>query len=164
MKKFTIQIIFLLLVIGISLVLFSPTSGNRNIKLPFLPEQKKSADLEINSAVIKVEVADTASKRSKGLGGRQTLGENEGMLFIFDRADKYVFWMKGLSFPLDFVWIKDTKVLDIVENISPQTQGQDDASLPVYSSNEPVDKVLELNAGTVKRLNIKVGDTIKITI
>lgn len=162
MKKFTIQIILLILVIGISIVFFSPT-GSSKLELPFLPQQKKFANLEINGQVLKVELADTASKRSKGLGGRTGLGENEGMLFIFEKKDKHPFWMKGLSFPLDFVWIRDDKVLDILENVAPPASGQPDSSLPIYSSKEPVDKVLELNAGTVQKLNIKGGDTVKLT-
>jgi uncharacterized membrane protein (UPF0127 family) len=152
----------LILVIGVSIIFFSP-AGSRNIELPFLPVQQKFANLEIDGATIKVELADTPSKRSRGLGGRQSLGENEGMLFIFEKQDKHPFRMKGLSFPLDFVWFRDDQVLDILENIAPPASGQPDSSLPIYSSKEPVNKVLELNAGGIKRLNIKVGGTIKLT-
>jgi len=70
--------------------------------------------------------------------------------------------MKGISFPLDFVWIKDDKIVDILENIKPPQKDQPDSQIPIYSSKVEVDKVLELNGGTVQRLNIKVGDTIKI--
>lgn len=162
MKKFTIQVILLILVIGTGIIFFSPT-GRENLELPFLPQQKKFANLEINGHMLKVELADTASKRSKGLGGRTGLGENEGMLFIFEKEDKHPFWMKGLTFPLDFVWIKGDKVIDVLEKIPPPAKGQSDASLSIYSSKEPVDKVLEINAGTVQKLNIKAGDSIKLT-
>ena len=84
------------------------------------------------------------------------------MLFIFAKSDKHAFWMKGLSFPLDFVWIKDDTIIDILEDISAPRVGQADAELPIYSAKAAVDKVLELNAGSVKKFNIKIGDTIKI--
>lgn len=162
MKKFVVQSILLVLVIGASLIFFSPTKTNQNIELPLLPKPTKFANLQINDKLIKVEVADTASKRSKGLGGKQSLGENEGMLFVFDKTDKHPFWMKGLIFPLDFIWIKNDKVVDLLPNIPPPEKGQADSSLPIYSSKEEVDKVLEVNAGTILKLNIKVGDSVKL--
>ena len=163
MKKFAIQTILLILVIGAGIFFFSPKGSCTPIDIPFFPQPSKVANLQINDKSIKVEIADTPSKRSKGLGDRASLGENEGMFFIFDKADKYPFWMKGLSFPLDFVWILDDKVVDTLENIASPKSGQADSSLPIYSSKEAVDKVLELNAGAVKRLNIKVGDSVKLT-
>ena len=162
MKKFTFQAILLLLVIGVGVYLYSAGGSSGTIEIPFLPQPTKFADLQINNTTLKVEIADTLAKRSKGLGGRQSLGQNEGMLFVFEKTDKYPFWMKGLSFPLDFVWIKDDKVVDYIENVASPINGQSDASLPIYSSKVEVDKALEVNAGTVKRLNIKVGDTISI--
>lgn len=162
MKKFIIQVVLLLLVIGGSLIFFNPNNKGGRVELPFLPHPPKTATLEINSHLIKAEVADTPSKRSKGLGGKTSLEQDEGMLFIFPNADKHPFWMKGLSFPLDFIWIKEDKVVDILENIQPPKEGEPDASLPIYSSKEAADKVLELQAGTVKRLDIKIGDTVLI--
>lgn len=161
MKKFLIQIILLISVIGVGIVFFVP-GKNPNLEIPFLPQQAKYNDLQINDTLLKVEVADTAAKRSKGLGGRQSLGENEGMLFVFDRADKYPFWMKGVSFALDFVWIKGDAVVDVLENVPPPVPGQSDAALPIYTAKEEIDKVLELNAGSVKKFNIKAGDKISV--
>lgn len=130
--------------------------------LPFMPEQPTFKQLRINNVTVKVEIADTQAKRSKGLGGRQSLASDGGMLFIFSKPDKYPFWMKGLDLPLDFVWIRGDLVVDIFQNIQPPTPGQSDESLPVYESKEEVDKVLEVVGGTAQRLNIKVGDRVKI--
>lgn len=140
----------------------NPAGKSSNIQIPFLPQSTKISDLEINGKIIKVEIVDTDQKRRKGLGGRSSLGENEGMLFVFDRVDKHPFWMKGMQFALDFVWIRDTKVVDILQNISPPSVGQKDADLPIYSANTAVNKVLELAEGSVKRLDIKIGDTITL--
>lgn len=85
------------------------------------------------------------------------------MLFIFPKEDKYPFWMKGVSFPLDFIWIKGDQVVDLLENVSPPRVNQKDIDLPIYVPKESIDRILEVNAGTIARLNIKVGDTIKIT-
>lgn len=162
MKKFIAQGVILILVIAISIFFFSPRNPNSTPDIPFLPQQAKYSNIEFNGNVIKAEIADTADKRKLGLGGRQSLAADTGMLFVFDKPDKYPFWMKGIAFPLDFIWIRGDAVFDILSNIQPPMPGQKDDTLAIYSSKEPIDKVLEVNGGTVDRLGIKVGDTIKI--
>ncbi len=162
MKKFIAQGVLLIIVIAAAFYFYSPKGGSKNPDIPFLPQPPKFSNLQIDNTVFKAEVADNNTKRNKGLGGRTSLGELEGMLFVFDVKDTHVFWMKGLSFPLDFVWISDNKVVDVTENVSPPAKGQSDASLPTYASKEPVDKVLEINGGSVKKFNIKVGDEVSI--
>lgn len=160
MKKFTIQFVFI--IIGITVALYLYKTNPSLSGLPFAPQQTAFKELRINNATLKVEVADTQTKRNSGLGGKQSLASDEGMLFIFDKPGRPPFWMKGLSFPLDFVWIMGDRVVDILQNIEPPTPGQTDASLSIYQSNADVDRVLEVNGGTAQRLNIKIGDSIKI--
>lgn len=160
MKKFTIQAVLLLLVIGTAIFLVKTKPQISN--LPFLPEAPVFRQLQINDAKFKVELADTQTKRSKGLGDRQTLASDEGMLFIFPKPEQHQFWMKGLSFPLDFIWIRDNEVVGILPNVPSPEPGQPDSSLPIYQSGVAVDKVLEVPAGTIQRLNIKIGDTVKV--
>lgn len=162
MKKFIIQAILLIFIIGIGIVFLNPGSSGRDFSVPFLPEQITFNELQINDAKLKVEVANTPSKRSKGLGGRRSLAQDEGMLFVFSKTDKYPFWMKGLSFPLDFVWIKGLEVVDILPNVQLPQPNQKDESLPIYLPKEEINKVLEVNAGLIQKLNIKIGDTIKL--
>lgn len=158
MKKFLIQFVLLVMLIFFALALYL----NKIPGIPFLPQPIKVAQVSINDKKIKVEIADTKEKRSKGLGERNTLPEGEGMLFIFDKADKYPFWMKGVSFPLDFIWIKEDKIVDLLENVPAPAAGQKDADLPIYVAKEPIDKMLEVAAGTVAKLNVKAGDSVKI--
>lgn len=160
MGKFLFQSV--LLVSGILVALFLFKENFTLTGLPFLPEQSNLRQLQVNNAMLKVEIADTQAKRTKGLGSREALASDEGMLFVFPKADRRSFWMKGLTFPLDFVWIRGDLVVDIFQNIQPPTPGQSDESLPIYQSKEDIDKVLEVTGGTVQRLNIKAGDTIKL--
>ncbi|MBI2019920.1 DUF192 domain-containing protein [Candidatus Daviesbacteria bacterium] len=162
MKKFVIQFVLLLIVIGVALYFANPNSQRETPSVPFLPQPPQYSELTINGHKIKVEIADTKEKRGKGLGGREMLASDEGMLFIFDKEEIHSFWMKGLTFPLDFVWIKGDQVADILKNIPPPQPEQKDDTLPIYRPSVPVDKVLEVNAGTADRLNIKVGDTIQL--
>lgn len=158
MKKFLVQFVALIIVITGALLFYTGSLPS----LPFI-EQAKYSELTINETKLKVEIADTQEKRSKGLGGRESLATDSGMLFIFQKADKHSFWMKGLKFPLDFIWIKGSQVVDITINIKPPDPNQKDQDLSIYVSKTEADKVLEVNAGIIERLNIKVGDTIKLT-
>ena len=105
-----------------------------------------------------VEVADTALKRMKGLSGRKSLKENKGMLFIFKRPSKQSFWMAGMNFPLDIIWISGNEIVDISKNIQPPKNG----GLPaVVSPLIKIDKVLEISAGSVDKFDIKTGDKLE---
>ncbi len=126
------------------------------------PTSSQMTQIKINETTVKVDLADSPDERKKGLGGRESLASDSGMLFIFEKSGKYSFWMKGLKFPLDFIWIKDKKIVDLLKNIPPPQAGQKDETLPVYQPNSEVDSVLEMNAGFVDSHNIKVGDTIEI--
>lgn len=158
MKKFIIQSTILLTLIFLGLALWT----GRITEVSFLPQPVKLAQVEVDGAVLNVEIADTPATRSKGLGGRESLDSNSGMLFVFNAVGQYSFWMKGLKFPLDFIWIKDGAVVEITKNVPPPTLGQTDASLPTYQPRVAVDSMLEVNAGTVDRLSIQTGDKVKV--
>ncbi len=160
MKKFAIQSILLLAVVAICLFLYFGSFFKGSTS--FLSQSSSGQEVLINNDRIKVEVADNQDKRSKGLGGKPSIASDSGMLFVFDKEDKYPFWMKGMQFALDFIWISGPRVVDISENVPAPIPGAPDSSLTIFSANTLVDKVLEVNAGTVKQLNIKVGDNIKL--
>lgn len=177
MKQFWFQIIALLIVIFAALAIsfnpnFSssilpfikvgdtPSSTPQTRQLQIIDESLGSQ--EVVKAVINIEVADDKNKRSKGLGGRASLDPNSGMLFIFEKEDIYKFWMKGVNFPLDFIWISGDRVADILPNVPPASANTPDSSLPIYAPVVKVDRVLEVNAGFAQAHGIKVGDRLKI--
>lgn len=156
MKKFWIQLVILLIVIfGALYVSFNFDQFSYLFSSSILTPQKK---LQVKDQTLNIELADTASKRAKGLGGRESLPEGWGMLFVFPQEGRYRFWMKGVKFPLDFVFIKEGGVVDLLKNIPPPQPGQSTQSLPVYEPVVPVNMVLEVNSGFVDKYNIKVGD------
>ena len=114
--------------------------------------------VKIGLAAFDVEVADTAFLQTKGLSGRPSLPKNYGMLFVFDDLAVRQFWMKDVQFPLDFVWIRDNKVVGIVYGAEPEVGD----NLTIYESPEPVDMVLEVNAGELTNYGVVVGDAVII--
>ena len=114
--------------------------------------------LKIGDTELNVEISDTDQKRRQGLSGRATLSENTGMFFIFPSAGIHPFWMKDMLFPLDFIWIKENKVVQLDENIPPPSKT---FGLPkIVTPKESIDKVLEVNAGFIAKHGIKVGDEV----
>lgn len=104
-----------------------------------------------------VEVATTAEQSDRGLGYRDSLFERGGMLFDLHQTTTPVFWMKGMRFALDMVWIgEDKKVIAVTANVPPEP-GVADAALKRYSPPSPARWVLELNAGAAAMFGIAAG-------
>jgi uncharacterized membrane protein (UPF0127 family) len=108
---------------------------------------------------LSVEVADTPAERGRGLSGREMLPENSGMLFVFDTPGRYGFWMYGMKFPLDIIWIDERlRVVYFVENAQPCVN-----ICETYEPPADALYVLEVNAGFVKKYGMKVGDVVELS-
>lgn len=109
------------------------------------------------SRTLTLEIADTDAARTLGLGGRTSLAENEGMLFVFDKPDFLAFWMKGMRFPLDIVWLNRDVVIDVATLKPPKSE----TALPEWHMPlKKADRVLEISAGTAEKLGLRPGVTV----
>lgn len=156
-KKFWIQIVALIVLI----VIGTYVTKNPKVFNSFLGNPNKFEKIKIRDVIINTEVADTPEKRAKGLGGREKLASDSSMIFIFDNGDYHKFWMKGMKFPLDFIWIKDEKVVDLLINAPTVLENVSDKDITVYQPSEPVNKVLEVNSGFINQYAVSIGDTIR---
>ena len=118
-----------------------------------------STKVQIADQTFSVQVARTEVEKQIGLSETEVLGENDGMLFVFDKPDFYSFWMKNMKFPIDIIYIKGDKITTIIKNASPSSAPE---SLVIYQPKEESDKVFEINAGLSDKLNLKEGMTINI--
>ena len=118
------------------------------------------AVLCINEARINVLVADTQQERAAGLSGYAGLPEDAGMLFVFPEPRQPSFWMRGVLFALDLIWIRDGMVVQIDASVPPPPPNTPDDQLPRYHPTEPITHVLELTAGSAARYGIATGDGI----
>ena len=76
--------------------------------------------LETPTGPIRVELADTPAARTKGLAGRDTPTEVDGLLLKWESPDRHPIWMKGMRFPLDLVWLDaDGRVVAALANVPP---------------------------------------------
>lgn len=124
-------------------------------------KQTNLTQVKIGNITIAVEIADSPQKREKGLSDRASLASNHGMLFVFPENGRFSFWMKGMSFPLDFIWINDNRIVEITEAVKPP-QGNLKENLPVLTPQEDINMVLEVNSGFVRQKNLKIGDRLEI--
>lgn len=131
----------------------------------FITPQAKPTEntkvLKIKDVEINVEIAKTTEERAKGLGDRDGLDQNSGMLFVFENESTPTFWMKDTKFALDIIWINDNKIIGIDKNIQPENV-TDDIKLTRYPSPSKVNSVLEVNSGFSDKNNLKVGDSVDL--
>ena len=105
-----------------------------------------------------VEVAHTQPQRTQGLMYREQLGADRGMLFLFPRSRRYAFWMKNTLIPLDILFLdRDFRVVRIHHNALPCER----APCRHYPSGEWASNVIELNAGTARRLGVSDGSRLR---
>ncbi len=143
-KVVKIFLIISLISIGMLLIIFWPIKGAMKI--------------DINGTQISVMVADTEAAHKQGLSGRESIKDNQGMLFLFDQPYKYMFWMKDMKFPLDIVFIRDGRIVDMATDLPAPKEGESPAT---FTPKEMADRVLEVNAGTAKRFGWDLGTEVK---
>jgi len=100
------------------------------------------------------DVARTPDEQRVGLARYEALPGNRGMLFVYEQPITPSFWMKGMRFPIDIVWLRDGRVVGVEANVT----ADDGASH--YVPTQPVDAVLELGAGQASQLGISRGSVL----
>ncbi|MSU55950.1 MAG: DUF192 domain-containing protein [Candidatus Taylorbacteria bacterium] len=106
---------------------------------------------------ISLFIADTDAEREKGLGGRDSLGADEGMLFIFPETSVHPFWMKGMRFPLDMIWLSDE-----MEVVHLETDVAVDTYPALFGQGIQARYVLELSAGMAEKSGITLGNVLSL--
>ena len=116
-----------------------------------------------DGTAVRVELAQTQEETELGLMYRETLGENEGMLFIFPEDDFRLFWMKNTLIDLDMIFIDSTgEIINIADKVphsyidAPQDEIATAGGFGKY--------VLEVNAGFAIKHNLHQGDKLIINV
>lgn len=146
----------LFIAIFISLVLL--------IGFGFLTAKRKASsgiNLVVGERTLTVEIARTSRQREQGLSDRKKMCSDCGMLFVFDQPGIYPFWMRGMFFDIDILWIVDNRVVDITFAAKAPSKEEFVAPKTTYQSKVLIDRALEVNAGWVEKNGIEVGDTVK---
>ena len=120
-------------------------------KIIFYPEYSKQVSL-------KCEIAKSLSAKMKGLMHRESLPNDEGMLFLFMFSGHRFFWMKNVKIPLDLIFInKKLEIITIYEAPIEQSIFH-----KIYWSRGFCKYVVECNRGFCKEHGISKGNRIEI--
>jgi uncharacterized membrane protein (UPF0127 family) len=135
----------------------------------------RGAQVTVGAKTFQVEIASTTFEKARGLSGRDGLSDGTGMFFVFNVPSDYGFWMKDMKFPIDIIWIRsdspsqvspgetwEGEVVGFAQNAGPESR-KSLLGLKIYYPPEPADRVLEVNAGDVKKYGIKVGDSVSFS-
>lgn len=125
--------------------------------------QRPHAVVTVGDQVLDVELALTEPQRELGLGYRNGLAPATGMLFVYPQPAYLTFWMKGMRFCLDIVWIENGEVTGAAQSVCPSPPGTPDQDLPVFRSNVPVRYVLEVPAGWLASHGLGPGSPVTIS-
>ena len=125
----------------------------------------------IAGETFRLELAVTEKTRTRGLGGRTKIDNDGGMLFVFRHARQRTFWMKDCLVDIDAMFLDDRGRVTAVHKMKKQPPRADNESVAAYehrlkhySSRRPCRFVIELKPGSIDRLEIKPGQTIKLDL
>ncbi|MEZ4281853.1 MAG: DUF192 domain-containing protein [Myxococcota bacterium] len=113
--------------------------------------------VEIRGKSIAVEIADGPAEQARGLGERDALAWGTGMYFPYERPGFYAFWMKGMRFSIDIVFLRDGRIVDL----HPQVPFEAGGNGPTIRPRELADAVLEVPAGYAAANGWQRGDRVR---
>jgi uncharacterized membrane protein (UPF0127 family) len=109
--------------------------------------------VSLGRVTVQAEAVRTPARLYLGLSNRRSLPEGHGMLFLMPEKEEQTFCMRGMRFPLDFIWINQRRVAGITRNVPPTFAGD-------LKSPGPVDEVLEVPGGFAQKYGVRVGDRV----
>jgi uncharacterized protein len=123
------------------------------------PTSPSPLRVKINERSWKVSVMSTRFGRYRGLSGRSSLPEDEGMLFVFPRAAQRAFCMRGCHIPIDIAFLgPDFRIV----SMHTMTVEPDRAGRKAYPSEQPAQFALEVGAGQLAKAGAHVGQTVAV--
>jgi uncharacterized membrane protein (UPF0127 family) len=154
MKTSTIQIVIITLLIPLGFLFQYAKTNDATFSELFFSEVPV---LHIGEIPVRIEIADTDSERVRGLSGRNTLENIDGLLFIFPTDERHAIWMKDMKFPIDIIWIsEDLKVIDITKNATPESYPA------VYRPTTSARYALETDVHFSDAFGIAIGQTVQL--
>ncbi len=142
-------VLFLVIVLLVSILIF------------FVPLFRKPTVCFEDGFCIEVEIRDTPNERALGLMYKESLAEDEGMLFVFEKPDKYTFWMKNMKISIDMIFInEDKEIVHIVHNATPCIS----ENCELYPTPVAAKYVVETVAGVSEKHTLEMGQGVSLDI
>lgn len=111
--------------------------------------------LRLERTCLSLEYATTPAQLALGLGGRDAMPNNHGMLFVLDQHSPACFWMKDMHYNLDIIWLDAARRITTIQlNVSPSSYPHS------YCPSLPAAYVLEVNASVADSNRLQIGQRI----
>jgi uncharacterized membrane protein (UPF0127 family) len=111
-------------------------------------------------ATVQVRIANTFQARYTGLSETDSLGPDEGMLFVHNEEAEYTYVMRDMAFPLDIIFVAENGTITTIHHAPLPPEGTSESELQGYSGRGKY--VLEVNRGWANRTGVSVGDTVEL--
>lgn len=148
---------------GVSALAFGACAGNAQ-----QDDGVERERVDVRGAVFRVELALDDATRLRGLGGRASIPEDGGMLFVFPRPARLGFVMRDCLVPIDIAFLDSAgRVVSMhaMQPEPPRADGEGDyeyeARLRRYDSRFPAQFALEVAGGTFERIGLETGDLVR---
>jgi uncharacterized membrane protein (UPF0127 family) len=102
-----------------------------------------------------VETVDDSAERARGLMFRESLPEDQGMLFVFEQEGQHTFYMRDTLIPLSIAFIEGEGEILEIEDMEPLDE-------TLHSADEPYLYAIEANQGWFGRNGIAPGSEVRI--
>lgn len=132
----------------------APTSDSPSPKEP--ASHKTFFPIKLGDKTLQLQLALTDVERTMGLMFRQELGQDDGMLFLFEKPAPRGFWMRNTQIPLDLGYFDASGKLLEIHKLYPFDE------TPVPSKSQQVLIVVETNRGWFAANGIGPGARVDI--
>jgi uncharacterized protein len=156
MPTFLLAVTMVLSMVGGAL-----TPGASPLARQVAPSSLETAEITVGGVPLTVELAYEPADRALGLSYREGLAPGTGMLFLFEEPAPRSFWMRGMQFCIDIIWIENGVIQGAAESVCPEPPGTADTDLRSYVSPVPVTYVLEVPAGWLDAYGLGVGTPVE---
>lgn len=136
----------MIMLLGLALSLGACSSERSDFPVTKMTIQGQSFDLEI---------ARTPAARQRGLMQRDSMPTYHGMIFIFDSAGIYPFWMHYTRFPLDIIWLSEQGQIVTITTMQSYVETTEQNTAPAWY-------VIELHGGMAHKLGLRAGMSVNL--
>jgi hypothetical protein len=133
--------------------------------------QPLSTEVTIGGETFNLEIVRDVQSRAKGLMHRTEIQSGRGMIFVFPDAIIRSFWMKNCIVPIDLIFLDSRGTITATHEMAVEPPKNNEESewdydnrLSNYWSNAPTRFAIELQSGSIKRLNVKINDRIHLDL
>lgn len=122
-------------------------------------------DTDDGSVIVDAELAETPAQRQQGLMFRDSLGPDEGMVFLFFQETGSAFWMRDVTIPLSVAFFDADGTILAILDMEPCESDPCELYEPRDDDGDPITYfgALEVNQGRFDEWGVEEEDRITVT-